>query len=47
MSIWLDVFCGMSDEADAKREQRDEQELDRWGISPASVKSEPKPDPAA
>jgi diguanylate cyclase (GGDEF)-like protein len=47
MSIWLEVFCGMSDEADAKREQRDEQELDRWGIMPASVEPKPEPDPAA
>ena len=37
MSIWLEVFCGMSDADDAKRERRDEQELDRWGITPASV----------
>jgi hypothetical protein len=44
MSVWLEVFCGMSDEEDAKREERDEQELDRWGITPASV--EPRPEPA-
>jgi diguanylate cyclase (GGDEF)-like protein len=45
MSIWLEVFCGMSDEDDAKREQRDEQELDRWGITAASVESKPTPEP--
>jgi diguanylate cyclase (GGDEF)-like protein len=44
MSIWLEVFCGMSDAEDAKREERDEQELDRWGITPASV--EPRIEPA-
>ncbi|MEA2413042.1 MAG: diguanylate cyclase [Thermoleophilaceae bacterium] len=55
MSIWLEVFCGMSDEDDAKRERRDKQELGQWGITPASMhpKAEPKalpkpePDPAA
>ena len=46
MSIWLEVFCGMSAEEDARREERDEQELDRWGITPASVEpSEPEPEP--
>jgi diguanylate cyclase (GGDEF)-like protein len=49
MSIWLEVFCGMSAEEDAKREVRDEQELDRWGITAASVEpkpgAEPEPDP--
>jgi diguanylate cyclase (GGDEF)-like protein len=45
MSIWLEVFCGMSDEADAKREQRDEQELDRWGIMPPAPAPEPEPEP--
>jgi diguanylate cyclase (GGDEF)-like protein len=45
MSIWLEVFCGMSDEDEAKREQRDEQELDRWGIKAPLPADEP--DPAA
>jgi EAL domain-containing protein (putative c-di-GMP-specific phosphodiesterase class I) len=45
MSIWLEVFCGMSDADDAKREQRDEQELDRWAITPASVEPRPAPEP--
>jgi diguanylate cyclase (GGDEF)-like protein len=57
MSVWLEVFCGMSDAEDARREERDEQELDRWGITPASVEPliepavdaqpEPEPDAAA
>jgi diguanylate cyclase (GGDEF)-like protein len=46
MSIWLDVFSGMSDEAQTKRNER---ELDQWSITaPMPVEKdapEPKPEP--
>jgi diguanylate cyclase (GGDEF)-like protein len=46
MSIWLEVFSGISDQGAANRDRRATHELDQWSITaPASVDAWPDPDP--